>query len=146
MKFQSGYGGISVGNKLMKAHRYSYQINVRPIPEGMKVLHKCDNPSCVNPKHLFLGTDLDNMRDMAEKGRKHIKPRALTEEQEDEVVRLYRWRDPVYGSYGLAKRFGVSQYKIMCVLRDRGVNFFRKAVKGGDISLKARPVEKESTT
>lgn len=60
---QNGYGSIE------RAHRISWKIHFGDIPDGLLVLHKCDNPLCVNPEHLFLGTQLDNMIDMKLKNR-----------------------------------------------------------------------------
>lgn len=68
-----GYGSISVGGKQVRAHRVSFQLSVGPIPPGQWVLHRCDNPPCIRPEHLFLGTDRDNQRDRAAKGR-HLAP------------------------------------------------------------------------
>lgn len=65
------YGNIRVCGKSIKTHRYSYTISIGPIPDGMCVLHKCDNPPCVNPAHLFLGTNKDNTLDMLSKRRHH---------------------------------------------------------------------------
>lgn len=70
-----GYGVISSDDgKLMKAHRLSWSIKHGPIPDGLKVCHKCDNPKCVNPSHLFLGTQSDNVQDCKKKGRISNRP------------------------------------------------------------------------
>jgi hypothetical protein len=66
-----GYGRIGVGRGISRnAHRVSYSAFVCPIPDGMHVLHHCDTPCCVNPSHLFLGSHIDNIRDMDRKGRR----------------------------------------------------------------------------
>lgn len=74
----NGYGrihdDISYGiPKVLLAHRYSWIVHNGPIPKGMLICHHCDNPACVNPKHLFIGTHSDNMQDMHRKGRGAIR-------------------------------------------------------------------------
>lgn len=68
-KLKSKYGHISVYRKLILAHRFSYEIFYGNFPKELHVLHKCDNPSCVRPDHLFLGTNKDNSLDCRKKGR-----------------------------------------------------------------------------
>ena len=68
-----GYGTIGLGGKGAKqklVHRLSYEIHKGPIPEGMVVMHKCDNPRCVNPDHLDAGTQSQNIKDAFSRGRK----------------------------------------------------------------------------
>ena len=64
-----GYGRLSLGRRLFRVHRVAYEAVVGPIPPSMQVLHRCDVPSCVNPAHLFLGTNEDNIDDKVRKGR-----------------------------------------------------------------------------
>lgn len=68
-KLEKGYGRVSIGNKVDSIHRLSYQLFIGPIPKGFQVCHRCDNPKCINPFHLFTGSNTDNMRDASIKGR-----------------------------------------------------------------------------
>ena len=68
-KKRNGYGHLWDHGKMKAAHRVAYELYCEPIPDEMHVLHKCDNPSCTNPDHLFVGTHSDNMRDRDAKER-----------------------------------------------------------------------------
>lgn len=113
-KNYDGYGCFKLEGKVKHSHRLAYEELVGTIPEGLYVLHHCDNPSCVNPNHLFLGTNQDNMTDMVKKGRqsrlkgeKHGRAKLA----EEDVIEIRR-RVSV-GKHGiqtkLGKEFNVSQ-------------------------------------
>jgi flavin-binding protein dodecin len=72
-RIPDGYGQFRLNNprRQVGAHRFSYELHYGPIPEGLLVLHSCDNPSCVNPNHLSAGTTRDNSRDAIERGRNY---------------------------------------------------------------------------
>ena len=129
--FQHGlpYGQFQL-NGIPHHHRVAWTLVNGPIPDGIRVLHHCDNPPCVNPEHLFLGTDADNNRDMMAKGRfrqgnttltaakgeGHPKHR-LTEEQVSAIRSRYT------GAWGeqsqLAREFGVSQTTIFQIVNQQ---------------------------
>ena len=107
-----GYGSTwDAGLKqASNAHRRYYEVFKGHIPDGMYVLHKCDNRQCINPEHLFLGTADDNMRDMAQKGRSISGERhhnsKLTQRQVDEIRGRYRPRKVTLQQ--LASEYGIS--------------------------------------
>jgi hypothetical protein len=85
-KDNKGYGMSGLKGKSIRAHRLSYLAFVGEIPNNLHVLHNCDNPTCVNPKHLFLGTHQDNMNDKVNKNRQASK---VNKEEVDEIRTLY---------------------------------------------------------
>jgi len=66
---KDGYGFFHHHGKMGKAHRFSWEMHNGPIPEGLQVLHKCDNPRCIRPDHLFVGTNIENVADRTKKRR-----------------------------------------------------------------------------
>lgn len=157
---RQGYGVIGVGSRLdpprgtRLVHRVSWELVNGPIPDGLSVCHKCDNPPCVNPAHLFIGTNADNVADRERKGR-NVVPRGehqgnakLTEAQ----VRAIH-ADPRH-QIEIAKAFGVSQATVSRIKiraangwrhlelpekrtfrRREKVNWRDVAILGGDLGL-----------
>jgi hypothetical protein len=69
-RLEQGYGMIKYNGSMVRAHRLSYELHKGSIPENRIVMHTCDNPSCINPEHLKIGTYQDNTQDMIAKGRR----------------------------------------------------------------------------
>jgi hypothetical protein len=118
----NGYGVF----KKKGAHRVSWELHCGKIPDGLFVLHKCDNPPCVRPDHLFIGDQTDNMSDASKKGRIVIdnmpgEKHPLSKLTED-AVRKIRAEYEVGGKtqYALADKYGVSQSVIRDVVLRRG--------------------------
>ncbi len=134
-KFRNGYGQLTHGEKLyehknLKAHRVSYQLHFGEIPDGMLVCHNCDTPECTNPRHLFVGTQLDNVRDQIAKGRRHDTSgekngqAKLTRKIAEKIRKEYSKNDPKLGPYHrkkfsqakLAEKYGISQTVVSAIV------------------------------
>jgi hypothetical protein len=113
-----GYGVFWIDGQNRMAHRVSWSLAFCPIPRGQMVLHHCDNTSCVNPAHLFLGTQADNMTDKVTKGRQASGERAGTARLTRETVAAIR-RAADAGETGkaLARRFGVGNSQACRIIR-----------------------------
>ena len=111
-KDDAGYGLLKIRGKRHRAHRLSYEDATGTAPGLMFVCHRCDNPSCVNPAHLFLGTNAENLADRDRKGRQS---RSIGEASYwarltfDEVAELRQLRAEGWRQVDLAARYGVSQ-------------------------------------
>lgn len=110
---RKGYGRLRVGsNRQISAHRLIASYEFGNIPSGAVVRHRCDNPLCVNPTHLCLGSALENMNDKALRGRVRgsLNPRAKLNEAQAEIIRASR--EPLAV---LAARYGVSNNTIQAI-------------------------------
>lgn len=112
-----GYGQIRIGNVLWAAHRLSYTVHFGEVPEGLFVLHRCDNRKCTNPSHLFLGTLQDNVADMVAKGRNCRGERSaqavLTEDEARQIM-------AASGTYTeIGRDFGVSRVTVSKIKHGR---------------------------
>jgi hypothetical protein len=133
-----GYAIVSIDNHHILAHRHIWTECFGAIPENFGVCHKCDNPNCINPEHLFLGTHADNTHDMIKKGRQvHACGEAhgrakLTIKEVTEIRSRYRAYDRRNGARALAREFGVYYQTIHSI--EKG-NTWAAAIEG---ALEAR--------
>ena len=126
-KDDEGYGRYCIDGKWKRAHRIVYTILVGNIPKDMLACHRCDNPGCVNPAHLFVGTYTDNNRDRANKGRNgDVEPPHYTGENhplskltwnEVDSIRLLH-ASVKFSLFGLGNMFGVHQNNIRKIVNN----------------------------
>jgi DNA-binding XRE family transcriptional regulator len=124
-RIPAGYGQITRRLQDTRVHIYAHRVAWEPthgpIPPGLHVCHRCDNPPCVRPEHLFVGTIKDNMRDRSAKGRgyskKGITRAKLSESNVVDILRLYATGECTKDE--LADRFGVSRPTINGIVRGR---------------------------
>jgi len=117
-KARGGYGEFGIKRKIYMAHKISWELVNGEVPDNLCVLHKCDNPACVNPKHLFLGTRIENNNDKVTKGRqakgeKHGMSK-LNEEQVRKIRELYLTGN--YSQSKLGQLFNVQEAAIQKIV------------------------------
>lgn len=117
---ETGYGMFRYHRKTEFAHRIAWQLTNGEIPDGLIVCHKCDNPCCVNPSHLFVGTYSDNSMDRNRKGRHYSTKRerngrALLSQEQVDYIRQ-RYKQGGISQQKLADKFGVHQTTISHIL------------------------------
>ncbi len=125
---KQGYGRINVNGKSLSAHRLAWELTYGKIPIGLLVLHKCDNVKCINPNHLFIGTDQTNQQDKVNKqrqarGQTHGNSK-LTDEQRISIKRRYKVTSRGgSGNIGmariLAEEYDVTPQCIRLIARDK---------------------------
>lgn len=116
-----GYGILWVDGATQRTHRLVWEVARGPIPDGMCVLHRCDNPACNRPDHLFLGTQADNVTDMVQKGRAAIgETNGQSKITTDQVVEIrQRYAKGGVTQQELAEEYGVSRSGVSLVVNGR---------------------------
>ena len=120
-KTQWGYGVLRTNNRNMHSHRVSWGLHFGTVPEGLCVLHKCDNRGCVRPDHLFLGTYRDNLHDMLVKGRSNYargEKAGQAKLKEHEVCKIRKMRGSM-SAREIGEMFGVSGSAIAGIFSER---------------------------
>lgn len=121
-----GYGSIRILGRLYRAHRLAWEVTHGPVPNGLLVCHRCDNPRCVRPDHLFLGTAAENTADMLRKGRgRQPAPRrgeqhhnaGLTEGRVREIRRAYARGGITQKALG--EHYGTTEAAVGAIVRGR---------------------------
>lgn len=122
---KGGYGQLSHNKKTLKAHRVSYELHYKKSLNSLHCLHKCDNPSCVNPLHLFAGTNLDNVKDKISKGRcytgyqkgEHNGASKLKDRDVIQIRELYNNQN--YTTIELGNMYGVHRSTISYIVNNK---------------------------
>jgi len=108
-----GYAKMTISGKSFRAHRVAYELFKGEIPEGMFILHDCDNPSCVNPEHLHLGTQTENMRERSQRGRAPTAEKNHnTKLTEEKAARIKNSLRSGVGIRKLSREYGVARNAI----------------------------------
>ncbi len=109
---RGGYGGINVSKKSHQVHRYMWELVNGEIPKGMLVCHKCDNPPCCNPSHLFLGSHKTNAEDKVSKNRQSRGESNKSKLTLEEVKKIKEMLESGVSHRGIAAEFGVGKTAI----------------------------------
>lgn len=114
------YGRIGIGKKVIKAHRVAYELCNGPIPAGMFVLHKCDNPKCVRPSHLKLGNHTQNMQDMADR---HRVPRGVDHQfsklDDEKVVQIRKLKQKGFKQRSISIIVNICESQVCEIVKGR---------------------------
>ena len=112
-KNKEGYGAMRINGNILKTHKASYQVFNGEIGEGLIVCHKCDVPPCINPDHLFLGTNRDNKYDSINKKRHNAgSNHGKTKLTEEDIIKMRRYSKLGFKNVTLARRFKLSPWTI----------------------------------
>jgi hypothetical protein len=115
-KCKNLYGTFRINRKIVRAHRFSWELHFGIIPDGVFVCHHCDNPPCCNPSHLFLGTAKENNDDCHRKGRAPLGELHRKSKLTNELIRMIRSDSRPYPK--IAKTFGISPANV-CLIKQR---------------------------